>query len=142
MGVTAACQTREFASKTPFPFETELVEEIEMFKKETRCMVDRMLEIGEGDIAVGSIKALESGEFDIPFMPSKYVHRQVQIGRDAKGAVRYVDPGRLPLSKEVLDFHREKLAGRYAGGFDYKAILQDINYFVHPVSRSAAYFNK
>ena len=32
--------------------------------------------------------------------------------RDAENAVRYFDPGDIPLPKEVLDYHREKLAGR------------------------------
>ena len=32
--------------------------------------------------------------------------------RDAQGAGRFLDPGNLPFSKEILEFHREKVAER------------------------------
>ena len=34
------------------------------------------------------------------------------VMRDAQNAVRYWDPGDIPLPKEVLDYHQEKLEGR------------------------------
>jgi methylaspartate mutase epsilon subunit len=32
--------------------------------------------------------------------------------RDAQGTVRWLDTGNLPFTREILDFHREKLAER------------------------------
>jgi len=32
--------------------------------------------------------------------------------RDAEGAVRYLSHGNLPFTKEILEFHKEKIAER------------------------------
>ncbi len=33
--------------------------------------------------------------------------------RDCSGAVRFIDPGRLPLDSELVEFHRERMSDRY-----------------------------
>lgn len=141
MGVSAAVQIRELASRLPFPYEgtKEMAIETEMFKKEVRCIVDRILGLDK-DVAVAILKACESGIFDAPFLPTKYLQGRVQAARDTRGAVRILDPGDLPLTKEILEFHREKLAERVKGrkkALDYRDVLEDVSYFVKDLRRVA-----
>ncbi len=141
MGVSAAVQTRELAHRLPFPYERtkEMAIETEMFKKEVRCLVDRILKL-DGDVAVAILKACEAGVFDAPFLPTKHLKGRVQAARDARGAVRILEPGDLPLTKEILEFHREKLAER-AGGrktLNYRDVLEDVSYFVKDLRRKEA----
>ena len=86
--------------------------EIDMLEKETRAIVDRTLEMGDGDPVVGAIKGVEVGVLDHPVAANKYV-RGVAMGvRDANGAVRYLVSDNQPFSKEIRDFHKEKLMER------------------------------
>jgi methylaspartate mutase epsilon subunit len=138
MGVSAAVQIRELARRMPFPWERteELTVEIDMFKKEVKCVVDRILELSE-DVAVGLLRACEAGVFDAPFLPSKHLKGRILAARDARGAVRILDPGNLPLTKEILNFHQEKLAERAGKGkvLGYRDVMQDILYFVKDLRR-------
>ncbi len=38
-----------------------LAEETAVIDEETRCILDRTLELGDGDIAVGTVRAFEAG---------------------------------------------------------------------------------
>jgi methylaspartate mutase epsilon subunit len=45
--------------------------------------------------------------------------------------VRYFDPGDIPLPKEVIDYHREKLAGREkkeGRKLDFAMVVQDLQF--------------
>jgi methylaspartate mutase epsilon subunit len=86
--------------------------EEEMVSKAVRSIVDKVLEIGEGDPIAGSIKAVEYGVLDSPMCPSIHVKDQVMGIRDAEGAVRYLDFGNLPIPQEVKEYNREKVAER------------------------------
>ena len=87
-------------------------EEKRIITEETRCIIDKCFELGEGDIALGSVRAFESGVIDIPFAPSKYNAGKMLPARDNEGAVRMFAPGAVPLTKELLDFHAEKIENR------------------------------
>ena len=140
MAVTAAMQIRELATRTPFPWEGEIPVEAEMFKKEVMCIVDRIIERGEGDKAVGLLRACETGELDHPYLPSRYMQGRVRPARDNRGAMRILDPGNLPFTKEILEYNREKLAGRVDQGkpFDYRDGLEDIMYFAKDLHRKVS----
>jgi len=43
-----------------------------IIEEETKCILDRVEELGKGDYAVGTVAAFEAGVLDIPFAPSKY----------------------------------------------------------------------
>lgn len=86
--------------------------EKEMIKKEVREIIDKVLELGEGDLARGSVKAFETGVLDIPFSPSKYNSGKMLPARDINGAVRYLNFGKLPFSQEIKQFHRGKIDER------------------------------
>lgn len=90
----------------------EIAIEEEMTSKAVKAIVDRVLEIGNGDPVAGSIKAVEDGILDSPMSPNIHVKDQVMGIRDAQGAVRYLDFGNLPIPKEVKEFNREKVAER------------------------------
>jgi methylaspartate mutase epsilon subunit len=87
--------------------EEERVAEIEI-----RAILDRVLEIGDGDIVVGSIKAVEAGVLDSSFSPNRNVKDKVLGVKDCRGAVRYAEFGNLPIPEAAKEFHREKVADR------------------------------
>ncbi|UQK61122.1 methylaspartate mutase subunit E [Ezakiella coagulans] len=89
-----------------------LQDEIDLIKLETKEIMDTVFKLGNGDLAVGTIKAFEAGVLDVPFAPSRYNKGLVMPARDFEGCVRYLDFGNVPFSKEVKDINREKLEKR------------------------------
>lgn len=87
-------------------------DEKEIIYKETTAILDRVLEIGDGDWAVGAVRAFQAGILDVPFAPSRYNAGKILPVRDNTGAVRMLETGGLPLTQEILDVHREKIALR------------------------------
>lgn len=87
-------------------------EEKEIIRQETRCIVDKCFELGNGDVAVGVCRAVESGVLDVPFAPCRANAGLMLPCRDNNGAIRILNPGNLPFSKELLDFHASKIAER------------------------------
>jgi methylaspartate mutase epsilon subunit len=87
----------------------EFQNEVNMIKSEVRSIVNKVLEMGDGDVALGTIRAFEAGILDIPWSPNKWVKSRVMPARDIDGCLRILDPGNMPFPKEVLEFHEEKL---------------------------------
>jgi len=87
-------------------------EEKEIIRQETRCIVDKCFELGNGDIAVGVCRAVEAGVLDVPFAPCRYNAGLMLPCRDNNGAIRILNPGNLPFNKELLDYHAGKIAER------------------------------
>ncbi|MBI3969103.1 MAG: methylaspartate mutase subunit E, partial [Chloroflexi bacterium] len=94
--------------------EKALAIEAEIVEAETRAIVDRVIELGNGDVAVGIVESISAGVLDVPFAASRYCAGRVLVARDKDGAVRFLDPGNIPLPKHVLEYHREKIAEREA----------------------------
>ena len=92
--------------------EIVLAGEKNLIAAETRCIVDKCLELGDGDAAKGAVRAFAAGVLDVPFAPSRYNAGKMLPARDNDGAVRIFEPGALPLTRELLEFHREKIARR------------------------------
>lgn len=86
--------------------------EKDLIRREVRPIVDRVLEMGEGDSAIGTIRALEAGVLDIPWSPNRFVRSRVMPARDADGALRILEPAAMPFPKDVLEFHEERLRKR------------------------------
>lgn len=94
-------------------FEDKRLEpEKEIIKLETRAIVDKCFELGKGDIAVGVCRGVEAGVLDVPFAPCRFNAGKMLPCRDNDGAIRILDPGNLPFSKELLDFHKSKIEER------------------------------
>ncbi|MDR0879447.1 MAG: methylaspartate mutase subunit E [Clostridioides sp.] len=91
---------------------SDVNEECRIIEAEMEAILRGTLELGKGDIAVGSVRAFEAGVLDIPFAPSRYTLGKVMPVRDNQGAVRMLNHGNLPFSKEIIDFHNAKLDER------------------------------
>ncbi len=103
--------------------------EAEMMERETRAIVDRVIELGDGDVIVGAIRGFEAGVLDDPWSTNKCVAGRTMGVRDAQGAPRWLDHGNLPFTQDIVDFHKEKIAemekalGRKV---DYDTVVADI----------------
>lgn len=94
-------------------FKTNEVDiEKEVIKRETRCIIDKCFEIGDKDIAIGTIRAFKSGILDIPFAPSIHTLGKLLPARDNNGAIRILNPGKLPFTPELLGFNNNKIEER------------------------------
>ncbi|MCC7080599.1 MAG: methylaspartate mutase subunit E [Burkholderiales bacterium] len=85
-----------------------------LIAREVRAIVDKVLEMGDGDAAIATIRAFEAGVLDVPWSPNRHVKSRVLPARDADGYLRILDPGALPLPRDVLDVHRAGLEARAA----------------------------
>ncbi len=90
----------------------ELTQEIDIITQETKSIMSKVFELGEGDLAVGAVRAFEAGVIDIPFAPSRFNLGKMLPARDNFGAVRILDKGNLPLDQEIVNFHKEKIEER------------------------------
>ncbi|MHB8494654.1 MAG: methylaspartate mutase subunit E [Casimicrobiaceae bacterium] len=86
--------------------------EVDLIKREVRPVVDKVLEMGDGDVALGSVRAAAAGVLDVPWSPSRWMRSAVMPARDAEGCLRILDPGLMPIPREVLEVHEEKLRRR------------------------------
>jgi len=111
-------------------FEIDGVEtEEKVTEVEVRAILDKLLELGDGDIVIGSIKGVEAGVLDSPFSPNINVKDNVLGIKDVTGACRYLEFGNLPIPDEIKEFHREKIAERErAEGrkLDYQVAVEDL----------------
>lgn len=113
---------------------SNLEEEKEVIRRETRCIVDKCFELGEGDIAVGTVRAVLSGVLDIPFAPSRFNAGRMLPARDNNGAIRILEKGNLPFTREMLDFNRNKIDER-AAAEKRKASFQMVIDDVYAISK-------
>ena len=76
----------------------------------------------------GTIKALEVGVLDHPMSNNRHVQARVMGVRDTRGAVRYLECGNLPFPKDVIEFHKERLADRekkIGKAVDFDTVIAD-----------------
>ena len=103
--------------------------EVRMMKLEMNAILDAVLDLGNGDPAVATDLGFRHGLIDIPFAASRHCKNEVMVARDAEGAVRYLDHGKIPVPAEVIAHHkacleeRERLRQRK---IDYQTIIDDI----------------
>lgn len=90
----------------------EFEEEKALIRREVRPIVDKVLEMGDGDVAVGTVRAFEAGVLDVPWSPNRGVKSRVLPARDADGYLRVVDPGLMPFPRDVMKIHEERLRRR------------------------------
>ncbi len=97
-------------------------EECAIIEAEMECILRKTIELGDGDIAVGSIRAFEAGVIDVPFAPSKFNAGKCLPSRDNNGAVRFLDTGNLPFTNDIKAFHKDALQKRA------KTECRDVNF--------------
>ena len=90
----------------------DLETEKEIIRRETRAIVDKCFELGNGDIALGVCRGVEAGVLDVPFAPCRFNAGLMLPCRDNNGAVRILNTGHLPFDQELKDFHAAKINER------------------------------
>jgi methylaspartate mutase epsilon subunit len=111
------------------PESDSLALEERMIELEARAILDKILELGDGDIVAALCKGVDAGVIDTMVTPWIHNKGRVLSLRDAEGAVRYYDHGNLPLPKEVIEYHKEKLAMRekkQGKKIDLASVIKDI----------------
>jgi methylaspartate mutase epsilon subunit len=111
-GLKSTRQAISMLADQEMPLSGDLEMEVEMIKKETACIVDKVIEMGEGDIADGVARAFSAGVMDVPFAPSVFNSGRMFPVRDNNGAVRVLEKGGMPLTKDIMDFHRGRVSER------------------------------
>ncbi|MBU3146465.1 methylaspartate mutase subunit E [Clostridium sp. CF012] len=112
MGIRATKMTLNLLKGQRLPMSQELKTEIEVIKAETKCMIDKIYEIGKGDLAIGSVKGFAMGIIDVPFAPSKFNAGKMMPARDNNGAIRYLKFGNIPFTQDLINFNMKKLEDR------------------------------
>lgn len=111
-GIRATKQVLNMLQDQTYPDSIALEQEKEIILNETRLILNKTLELGEGDWALGAVRAFAAGVIDVPFAPSSFNAGRTMPARDNDGAIRFLSWGNLPFTKEIQDFHRAKLAER------------------------------
>ncbi len=113
------------------PDSVELRQEEAMIELEVRTLIEKCLELGDGDMAQGLCAGVEAGWVDTMVTPWKYNPGKVLLVRDAENAVRYLESGDIPLPAEVKEYHRDKIALREARDgreADMNMVIGDIQF--------------
>lgn len=133
-GLRATKQLINMLSDQAFPATAEIDAEIAIIKAETRCILDKVFEMGDGDFAVGAVRAFAAGIIDVPFAPSKFNLNKILPARDNNGAVRLFEVGNLPFTQDIIDFHRAKIDERakFEGrNASFQMVIDDIYAISH-----------
>ena len=136
-GVRLTQQVLRMLEQWRLPLDPEVATEEAMVAAEARAILDRTLDLGDGDWALGAIRAVEAGVIDVPWSPSRFNAGKALPGRDRFGAVRYLAHGDIPVPPEVREYHRSKLADRSGGGSSgmmSERLLADLTAVSRPVS--------
>lgn len=94
------------------PDSEELLEEIDLIKKEVDSLMHNVVKAGKGDLAQGSIKAFKDGLLDIPFAPSELNAGKILPARDIDGKIRILEFGNLGITDDIKEIHHSKLQER------------------------------
>jgi methylaspartate mutase epsilon subunit len=134
-GARATRKAIDMMRRRRLPLDEEVKDEMAMIKQEAMAIVDKTLELGDGDVAVGVMRGFEAGTIDIPWAPNIHTAGAVIPVRDGKGAIRYLRTGNLPFSKEILEYNNMKIREReeiLSGKVDYELACFDIQEICSP----------
>jgi methylaspartate mutase epsilon subunit len=118
------------------PDNDELNLEEEMITQAVKAIVNKVVDLGDGDIAIGQIKAVEYGVIDAAFSPWRYLAKKTLPVRDATGAIRYLQSGNIPLPKEVVKYHKQRVDERKQSTrskTDIEMVIEDVTRFSRPL---------
>ena len=90
----------------------EFQAECDLIRREVVPVMDKILEMGDGDVALGTIRSAEAGVLDIPWSPNRHVKSRIMPARDADGYLRILDPGDMPFARDALEVHEAGLRRR------------------------------
>lgn len=113
-GIKASKIVTKLLEDQKFPECEVLTREMNQIKKEVDCLMNEVLKLGDGDLAVGTVKAFEQGIIDVPFAPSRYNAGKILPARDKEGYIRVLEFGNVGFSEDIKEFHRQKITERAA----------------------------
>ncbi len=113
-GIKASRMITTMLAEQSFPDSPALQAEMDQIEKEVKCLMDCVLKVGDGDIAVGTVKAFEQGLLDVPYAPSKFTAGLIIPARDKDGNIRILEFGKLGFTEEIKEFHKNKIKERAA----------------------------
>jgi methylaspartate mutase epsilon subunit len=139
MGVRFAKMLANYLQDRRMELTSDILEEEAHVESETRAIVEKVLEVGNGDVVVGVMRAFERGFLDFVFCPNSQCANKVMPMRDLDGVVRYLDPGLLPLTSEMASYHRDKIHQRTRSA----GVAEDetLDLVIEDVSAGACYFD-
>jgi methylaspartate mutase epsilon subunit len=108
----------------------EISQEVEIIEVEVHAVMRQVLKLGQGDVARGAVLAFQAGIMDVPFAPAAVNAGRMTPVRDNFGAIRVFDRGDIPLPKDVIAFHLDKIAERSrAEGREasFNMVVDDVN---------------
>ncbi|MHB8054038.1 MAG: methylaspartate mutase subunit E [Candidatus Aminicenantales bacterium] len=86
--------------------------EKKLIREEVACLMKAVENVSGGDPIQGIVRAFAGGLLDVPFAPSIYNRGRILPVRDNEGFIRVFAKGNLPLTDEIMAFHKERLAER------------------------------
>ncbi|HKM39232.1 MAG TPA: hypothetical protein VJ036_03080 [bacterium] len=107
-------------------------DEEELLQIEATAIINRVLELGKGEVVAGIKIALAQGSLDFPLVSAGICQGQVLSARDATGALRFLDSGALPLPAEVKQKHTQLLEERARSegrGLGTSLVIDDVYAF-------------
>jgi methylaspartate mutase epsilon subunit len=128
-GVKATRMAIRLMRQNRLPATPALLQEKRIIILEAQSILEKALEMGDGDPVQASLRSLQAGVLDIPWAPNKHVAGKVIPVRDASGAVRYLNHAGLPFPAEVVQYHRDMLKEREVkdkSRVDYETAIQDV----------------
>jgi methylaspartate mutase epsilon subunit len=128
-GMRATRQVLSLLNEQKLSMSKDVAAEVLLIKAEVKCLMDAVIEAGDGDLAIGTIEAFKKGILDIPFAPSVYNAGKILPARDVNGAVRYLSYGNLPISgilKEYNDDLLQQRACREHRDVSFQLVVDDI----------------
>ncbi len=120
----------KYGKRTEIPPCPAVDQEVELIKCEVRAVLKKVFELGNGDIARGTVLAFEAGVLDIPFAPSVCNAGKILPVRDNTGAIRLLEAGCVPLPQDILALHHDYVAERARAegrGPSFQMVIDDIN---------------
>lgn len=111
-GIKATRQIVSMLADQVFADQHRLEVERDLIRREVRNLVQAVLDLGEGCVADGVVRAFQAGVLDVPFAPSVHNAGKLMPVRDNEGAVRVLDRARVPMPEDVVEEHKERIAVR------------------------------
>jgi len=129
-GVRATREVINILGNQRMPDSAALQEEMDIIEAESRAIIDAVLDIGNGDPSLGTLKGIEAGIVEVPFTPSIYNYGKAIPVCDANGAYRFLESGKLPFSEKIKEYNKKKIKERVQkegrGRQAYEMVLDDV----------------
>ncbi|MER7518603.1 cobalamin-dependent protein [Streptomyces sp. NPDC126499] len=94
----------------PVPEEADFEEDL--IVREASAVLDAILALDASGLGERVALAVETGLLDVPFSPNLWNAGRAMSVRDCSGAVRFADPGAIPLPDDIARLHARAVRDR------------------------------